>query len=145
MKERKLTIKVGTFKQALNEFKTLWKQAEHGKKILAPVETLHFENTIALMKVLTPKRLELLQQLHSLGNISIRALAKKLLREYSNVHKDVKALHHAGLVLQDSTGKYYLPWDKIVTELPMTQPVINKTNRTRHKHSRCSSTHAAHH
>lgn len=24
-----------------------------------------------------------------------------------------------GLVLQDSTRKYYVPWDKIITEIPM--------------------------
>jgi predicted transcriptional regulator len=72
------------------------------------------------MKTLTPRRLELLQQLHTLGETSIRALSKKLEREYSNVHQDIKALHHVGLVLQNDSGKYSVPWDKIVTEIPMT-------------------------
>jgi predicted transcriptional regulator len=72
------------------------------------------------MKTLTPRRLELLQQLHTQGKTSIRALAKKLEREYSNVHQDIAALRHVGLVLQDNAGKYYMPWDKIITEIPMT-------------------------
>jgi len=42
-----------------------------------PVETLRFEDTITLMKTLIPRRLELLQKLHTLGKMSIRALSKK--------------------------------------------------------------------
>lgn len=120
MSKRQLTVKVSNLKEAISEFKDIWKRHEQGEKIETPVETLRFENTLTLMKTLTPKRLELLQQLHTLGKMSIRSLAKKLEREYSNVHQDVMALRHVGLVLQDSVGKYYMPWDKIVTEIPMT-------------------------
>jgi predicted transcriptional regulator len=93
------------------------------------------------MKVLPPRRLELLQQLHSLGKISIRALAKKLEREYSNVHSDVQTLRRVGLVLQDSAGKYFVPWDKIVTEIPMTIIPVQK----REHHKSHAATHNAHH
>jgi predicted transcriptional regulator len=119
-KQQKLTVKVSSFKEAISEFKDVWKRHAQGEKLDTPIETLRFENTFTLLKTLTPRRLELLQQLHMLGNMSIRALAKNLGREYSNVHQDVKMLHHADLVLQDDKGKYYVPWDKIVTEIPMT-------------------------
>jgi len=137
MSKRQLNVKVSSLKEAINEFKETWKRHEQGEKFSAPIETLRFENTLTLMKTLTPKRLELLQQLHTLGKMSIRALAKKLEREYSNVHQDVKALHHVGLVLQDNTGKYSVPWDKIVTEIPMT--IIPAQNKKSYK------SHATHH
>jgi predicted transcriptional regulator len=120
MSKRQLTVKVSNLKEAINEFKDVWKRHEQGEKFDTPIETLRFENTLTLMKTLTPRRLELLQQLHTQGKTSIRALAKKLEREYSNVHQDIAALRHVGLVLQDNAGKYYMPWDKIITEIPMT-------------------------
>lgn len=141
MSKRQLTVKVSNLKEAISEFKDIWKRHEQGEKFDTPVETLRFENTFTLMKILTPKRLELLQQLHTLGKMSIRSLAKKLEREYSNVHQDVMALRHVGLVLQDSVGKYYMPWDKIVTEIPMT--IIPDQKRAHHKSH--ETTHVAHH
>lgn len=141
MSKRQLTVKVSNLNEAINEFKDIWKKHEQGEKFDTPVETLRFENTFTLMKTLTPRRLELLQQLHTLGKMSIRALAKKLEREYSNVHQDVMALRHVGLVLQDSAGKYYMPWDKIVTEIPMT--IIHAQKMVPHKSH--AVTNAAHH
>lgn len=138
MSKRQLTVKVSSLKEAINEFKSTWKRHEQGEKLNTPIEILRFENTLVLMKTLTPRRLELLQQLHTLGKTSIRALAKKLAREYSNVHQDVKALHHVGLVLQDNTGKYFVPWDKIVTEIPMT---IMPTQKVRKHHRSHTATH----
>jgi predicted transcriptional regulator len=123
---KRLTVKVGGLKEALHEFKSTWKRHAQGEKLKTPIETLRFEDSLTLMKTLTPKRLELLQQAHTLGKISIRALAKKLEREYSNVHQDVKALYRVGLMLQDDSGKYYVPWDKIITELPMTVVPMKK-------------------
>lgn len=134
MTKRQLRVKVSNLKEAITEFKDIWKRHQQGEKFARPIETLRFENTIILMKTLTPRRLELLQQLHSLGKMSIRALAKKLIREYSNVHHDVKVLHQAGLVMQDGTGKYSVPWDKIVTEIPMTIVPAKKQYPYRKKH-----------
>jgi predicted transcriptional regulator len=144
-KQRQLTVKVGTLKQSINEFKNIWKRHEKGEKIKMPIETLRFENTFMLMKTLTPRRLELLQQLHALKKMSIRALSKKLEREYSNVHDDVKALHRVGLVLQDDAGKYFVPWNKIVTEIPMIPVTINPIQERRHHQRNYTAHHVAHH
>jgi len=119
MSKSQLIIKVSTLREAITEFQDIWKRHAKGEKLDTPIETLRFENTFMLMKTLTPKRLELLQKLHEIGKISIRALAKKLAREYSNVHQDVKALHRVVLILQDKVGKYYVPWDSILTEIPL--------------------------
>lgn len=142
MAKRQLTVKVSSIKETLARFKEVWEQAERGEKIEgAPLETVSFENAKLLMKTLSPRRLELLQQLHAMGKTSIRALAKKLTRDYSNVHEDVKALHQVGLILQDSTGNYYMPWDKIVTEIPMDIiPVREKV----HHHKSSATSHVVH-
>lgn len=141
MSKRQLTVKVSNLKEAISEFKDIWKRHAEGEKFDTSVETLRFENTFTLMKTLTPKRLELLQQLHTLGKMSIRSLAKKLEREYSNVHQDVMVLRHVGLVLQDSLGKYYMPWDKIVTEIPMS--IIPDQKKAHHKSH--AAIHVQHH
>ncbi len=132
MTKRQLTVKVSSIEETLARFKKVWGQAERGEKIEgAPLEIVRFENAKQLMKTLSPRRLEILQQLHTMGKTSIRALAKKLARDYSNVHDDVKALCHVGLILKDNTGKYYMPWDKIVTEIPMT--IIPARKKVHHK------------
>ena len=130
MNKQKLTVKVSTLKETIADFKDIWKRHAQGEKFDTPVESLRFENTFTLMKTLSPRRLELLQQLHTLGETSIRSLAKKLEREYSNVHQDIKALHHVGLVLQNEAGKYSVPWDKIVTEIPMTLVPAQETRKS---------------
>ena len=125
MKKRKLTVKVSSLDEALADFKTAWEKAEAGDKFATPIEVIGFENAALLMKTLTPRRLELLQKLHAMGNSSIRALAKELERDYSNVHQDVDILSKVGLLLKDKKGRYSMPWDKIITEIPMTQLVVS--------------------
>ena len=118
MSKQKLIIKVGSLEESLAKFNDVWKRAEKGESFSTPVEVLSFENTSLLMKTLSPKRLELLQVLHVLGATSIRRLAKELQRDYSNVHHDVKAFTEIGVILE-SEGKYYVPWETIVTEIPL--------------------------
>ncbi len=139
MKKRKLIVKVSSLDEALADFKTTWEKVEIGEKFLTPIEIISFENAILLMKTLTPRRLELLQKLHAIGSSSIRALAKKLERDYSNVHQDVEILSKAGLLLQDKKGRYSMPWDKIVTEILMTKEIdsprhIAKSHSSHHFH-----------
>ena len=109
MKKRKLTVKVSSFDEALASFKEVWEKAEAGEKVAEPMEIVGFENASLLMKTLTPRRLELLQKLHAIGASSVRALAKELERDYSNVHQDIKILSQAGLLLQDKKGHYSMP------------------------------------
>jgi predicted transcriptional regulator len=136
MNKRKLRVKTGSILETLGRFQAAWEQAEKGETIgNTPVEIISFENPKLLMKTLTPRRLELLQHLHMLGKTSIRTLAKKLTRDYSNVHEDVKILHQTGLLLKDSLGKYYMPWEKIVTEIPMTIPIPKRKSPVAIRHT----------
>lgn len=89
-------------KEASARFIDAWHRAERG-------ETFHerhlaFENWDTLARVLTNKRMELLHYVRRNPVTSIRALAKALGRDYSNVHADVKALEAAGLVENTRKG-----------------------------------------
>jgi len=134
MTKKQLIVKVSSLEDSLGKFKNVWERAEKGKKFDAPVEILSFENASTLMKMLSPKRLELLKMLHALGAISIRHLAKELHRDYSNVHQDVKALNQIGIVLKKDS-KYYVPWQTIVTEISLCAK-----GSSRHDHHSHNST-----
>ncbi len=78
MSKRKLSVKISSLEGALEEFKDVWEQTEHGEKLKTPIEILSFENSFVLMKTLSPKRLTLLQAVHQMGKVSVRQLAKFL-------------------------------------------------------------------
>ena len=87
--------------EASRRFVDAWHRAARG-------ETFHerhlaFESWDALARVLTGKRMELLRYVRRHEVTSVRALAKALGRDYSNVHGDVRALAAAGL-LESSAG-----------------------------------------
>jgi predicted transcriptional regulator len=102
MSDVKLTVDGAFEEQASQRFIDAWHRAERG-------ETFHerhlaFESWEALARVLTGKRMELLRYVRRHNVTSIRALAKALDRDYSNVHADVKALAGAGLLDATSRG-----------------------------------------
>ncbi len=111
MSDLKITIGGEFERDATRAFIDAWRRAEHG-------ETFHerrlaFESWDALSRVLTGKRLELLRYIHGHQVASVRALAKALKRDYSNVHADVQALIAAGLL---ETGEEGLQADYDVIE-----------------------------
>ena len=100
MSNVKITVGGAIEDEASRRFVDAWHRAERG-------ETFHerhlaFESWDALARVLTGKRMELLRYVRRHKVTSVRALAKALGRDYSNVHADVQALTAAGLL--DTTG-----------------------------------------
>jgi predicted transcriptional regulator len=96
MSNVRLTVGGNIKGQTSRSFIDAWHRAERG-------ETFHerhlaFENWDTLARVLTGKRVELLSYVRRNNVTSVRALAKALKRDYSNVHADVKALAGAGLL-----------------------------------------------
>jgi len=83
-------------KDAARRFIDAWHRAENGE--LFHERYLAFESWDALARVLTGKRMELLSYVRQHKVASVRALAKALGRDYSNVHADVQALTAAGLL-----------------------------------------------
>src|SRR6202162_2450684 len=100
MSDVKITVGGALEDEASRRFVNAWHRAERG-------ETFHerhlaFESWDALARVMTGKRMELLRYVRRHKVSSVRALAKALGRDYSNVHADVQALTAAGLL--DTTG-----------------------------------------
>lgn len=135
MSNKKITVRTGNLEEAAKEFIDMWHQVEQGHAPQAPIEKISFKDQRLLFKALTPKRFEILKYVHEQNGISIRSLAKELGRDYSNVHQDVKILHRLGLMLKnEKNDKYYVPWDVIVTEIPLT--VIKKPKNSQHTTNR---------
>lgn len=94
----KLKVNVGGSieQQAARRFIDAWHRAERGERFQE--RHLAFESWEALVRVLTAKRMELLHYVRRHKVTSVRALAKALKRDYSNVHSDVQILKAAGLL-----------------------------------------------
>ncbi|HUB46580.1 MAG TPA: hypothetical protein VMB73_16485 [Acetobacteraceae bacterium] len=63
-----------------------------------------FADWETMVRVLSPKRLELLRHVHQHPAKNIRVLAVSLGRDYRRVHDDVQALEAAGLLERDQYG-----------------------------------------
>jgi predicted transcriptional regulator len=114
MSDVKITVGGAMEEEASSRFVDAWHRAERG-------ETFHerhlaFESWNTLVWVLTSKRMELLRYVRRHEVTSVRALAKALGRDYSNVHADVQALTEAGL-LDASAGGLRADYDAIETKI----------------------------
>ena len=118
--QRKLAVGITSATQVGDRFVKAWKRAEKGLPPEEPVNRLHFADAATLFKYLSPKRFELLQHLREAGPLSIRKLAAELRRDYKNVHTDVKDLLSVGLIEETDDGLLSVPWDVIVSELPLS-------------------------
>ena len=79
-----------------------WHRMERGDAV--DERHVSFADWETLVRVLSPKRMELLRHVHQHGAKNIRALALALGRDYRRVHEDVEALEAAGLVDRDKAG-----------------------------------------
>ena len=104
-----LTIEVADRKTANKRFLSAAKGNRQG-------EYLSFSNLDLLHKVLTPKRINILQELQRIGPIRLRELARTRDVDAGNLQRDVKQLKDFGLV-EESEGGLFVPYDEIRLEL----------------------------
>jgi predicted transcriptional regulator len=109
MSDVKITVG-GVMEEASRRFVNAWHRAERGERFQE--RHLAFESWDALARVMTGKRMELLHYVRRHKVSSVRALAKALGRDYSNVHADVQALTAAGL-LDTTDGGVQVDYDVI--------------------------------
>ncbi len=114
-----LKIQVTGERKSAQEFIDAWKKAEKGIIPEEPIQRIYFQDLQTLLKILTPRRLELLKSLYDQEPISVRALAKKLQRDYKNVHQDIQALEQIGLVIRTSEKTISVPWGRILAEISL--------------------------
>jgi predicted transcriptional regulator len=114
MSNVKITVGGTMENDASRRFIDAWHRAESGETFRE--RHLAFESWDALARVLTGKRMELLRYVRRHKVASVRALAKALGRDYSNVHADVQALMAAGL-LDAANGGLRADYDAIETKI----------------------------
>lgn len=113
---RLLQVRVAAAGDALDRFEAAWnRQAQDGKAVSLSV--LSFEDLPLLLRTLTPARWVLLDELRKHEAGSIYELAKKLGRDYKNVHTDVSRLVELGLIERRADGSLAVAWDGIRAEL----------------------------
>jgi predicted transcriptional regulator len=117
MKDLKIGIK--SWEESNQETRDILRQFDQGIFPEQPIERVYFHDFKTLLRYITPKRLELLEELHKAGPMSVNALAKLLKRSYKNVYDDVTALETAGLIERDERKRVYVPWHEIETTLKL--------------------------
>jgi predicted transcriptional regulator len=115
---RRLEIRVGAAADALDRFEAAWNRVQEGRP-MRPLEALSFENLPLLLKTLSPARWVLLQKLRAEGPLSIYELAKRLDRDYKNVHTDVTQLAAIRLIERREDGGVSVPWELLRAELAL--------------------------
>jgi predicted transcriptional regulator len=115
-----LRVKVGeTLGQAGARAAAAMKAAEQGRTV-QPYFGVGFSEVGQLLATFTPKRWELIAALREAGPVTVAELARRLGRNYKNVHADVQALIEWLTVERDPDGRIHVPWSEIV--LDMTLP-----------------------
>src|SRR5918992_4964308 len=94
---RRLEIRIGLAADALDRFEAAWNRIAEGRAVKR-LEVLSFSDLPLLLKTLSPARWALLEKLRAEGPLSIYELAKRLARDYKNVHTDVTQLAAIGLI-----------------------------------------------
>jgi len=114
----KLEIRVGAAADARDRFEAAWNRVLEGRA-LRPLEILSFSDLPLLLKTLSPARFALLEKLHNGGPCSIYELAKRLGRDYKNVHTDVTQLAGIGLIARQNDGRVAVAWDLLRAEFKL--------------------------
>ena len=113
---RKLEIRLGAAGDALDRFEAAWHRVQEGRA-LRPLEILSFADLPLLLKTLSPARWVVLEKLKKQGPLSIYELARRLERDYKNVHTDVTQLAALGLIERQDDGRVAVAWDLLRAEL----------------------------
>ena len=108
-----LEVRIGDMRDALDRFEAAWNRRTEGRKTL---HILSITDLRLLLKTLTPARWDLLERLREAGPLSIYELAKRLERDYKNVHTDVTRLAEIGLIERAADARVSVPWDVVRAE-----------------------------
>jgi len=111
---KRMKVHVGTLEDMGKRFVSAWKLLEQGERVRERHVT--FPDLSSMLSALTPKRLELLKDVHREPAPSVRALAERLKRDYKRVHEDVETLTATGLLQRDD-GAVFAPYDAITAEM----------------------------
>jgi predicted transcriptional regulator len=108
-------LRVGDARDALDRFEAAWNRRTEGRTYKS-LQVLSMADLPLLLRTLTPARWELLDRLRQAGPLSIYELARRLKRDYKNVHTDVAKLAEIGLIAKDADGRMSVRWDVVRAE-----------------------------
>jgi predicted transcriptional regulator len=114
--KKTLKVRVGSVASALDRFEETWNRAARGEKAVAE-QVLTFTSLQLLLRTLTPARWTLLERLRADGPLSVNELARRLERDYKNVHGDVKRLAELGLIERRKDALVSVAWDVVRAEM----------------------------
>ena len=109
-------VRVGIASDALDRFEDSWNRVVSGVAA-TPLYAILFSDLPALLAALTLRRWQMLERLRAEGPMTIFALAKRLGRDYKNVHTDVARFVNLGLIERRRDGLVAVPWDAVRAEL----------------------------
>ena len=117
---RRAVIGTSDWQRSKSSLRRLARALDAGRGIAEADYELGFAQAGDLLAQITKERLRLLLVLRTNGPSTIFALAKRLGRNYSNVHSDVKALLELGLIERNEERHIFVPWMEIHIRLPLT-------------------------
>lgn len=113
MSERILNVKVGEpIEAGLDRAAQVMTALERGKKA-TPYFGIGFADMGQMLAVFTPRRWDLLAALRAAGAVSIAELARRVGRDYKNVHNDIERLIEWQTVEKDEAGRVFAPYAEI--------------------------------
>lgn len=123
MKRKTLNLKVGEGIEAnLGRVASMMTALERGEKA-RPYFGIGFSDVGQMFSVFTPKRWDLLAALREGGPMTTAELARRLKRDYKNVHNDVSRLIEWLAIERDEQGRVFAPYAEIVVDVRMPDRV----------------------
>ena len=121
MSRRILNVKVGegieaNLGRAANTMATL----NRGEKP-KPYFGIGFQDIGQLFAVFTPRRWDLLAALREAGPTTTADLARRVKRDYKNVHNDISKLIEWRAVEKDDQGRIFTPYAEIVVDVRLPE------------------------
>lgn len=84
---------------------------------------VNFAQIGQMLAAFTPKRWELIAALREAGPLTVAELARRLGRDYKNVHTDVSQLIEWMAVERSDDGRIHVPWSEIVVDMKLPERV----------------------
>ncbi len=118
-KQAVLNVTVGeSISRSLERARNAMESLQRGKTP-RPHFAVGFSEVGAMLAVFTPKRWELIARLRETGPMTTAELARKLDRDYKNVHADLAALARWLAVQHLEDGRVHVPWSQIIVDMKL--------------------------
>ena len=88
---------------------------------VTPYFGVSFTEVGQMLTAFTPRRWELIAALREAGPMTVAELARRLGRNYKNVHTDVAQLVEWMAVAREVDGRVGVPWSEIIVDMKLPQ------------------------